>query len=115
MSIPSSGSSTSRSASTTSSLVGMAPRLLQPDFLAAVADEEVDAVDEPHPVAAGAHDERVRARAVGEVSDAAQQVAVRDAGGDDDHLARSELVAGEHARRVLDSGRAGLLDLAPRR
>ena len=33
----------------------------EPDFLAPLAGEEVDAVDEAHPVAARAHDERVRA------------------------------------------------------
>src|SRR6266480_4317571 len=119
MSIPSSGSSTARSASTTSSFVGtesslwnggaLAPErrvqrspaiedrgaesarvgnsvidrcglTQQPHFLAALAREEVNPVDEPHPVAAGAHHERVSPRRVGKEADAAEQVAVRDAG-----------------------------------
>src|SRR5438034_1969529 len=103
MSIPSSGSSTPRSASTTSSLLGMAPRLAETDFLAAVAGEEVDAVDEPHPVAAGAHDERVRPRRIGEKTDAAEQIAVRDAGGGDDHLLRCKVVDRQDLVDVLDS------------
>src|SRR3954454_2482149 len=111
MSIPSSGSSTWRSASTTSSLDGMAPRLAQPDFLAPVAREEVDPVDEPHPVAARAHDERVRPRRVAEETDAAQQVAVRHARRDDDHLLRREVVDREDAVRVEDAVGARLLDL----
>src|SRR4051812_50224076 len=113
MSIPSSGSSTWRSASTTSSLDGMAPRLAQPDFLAPVAREEVDAVDEPDPVAARAHDERVRPRGVAEEADAAQQVAVRDAGGDDDHLLRRQVVDREDAVDVVDPVRQRVLDLRP--
>jgi hypothetical protein len=44
----------------------------QPHFLAPLAREEVDAVDEAHPVAARAHEQRLRARAVGEETDAAQ-------------------------------------------
>ena len=46
-------------------------RLQEPHFLASFSREEVDAVDEADPVAAGAHDERVGARAVGEVADTA--------------------------------------------
>ena len=85
-------------------------------FLAPLAREEVDAVDEPHPVAARAHDERVRARRVGEEADAAQQVAVRDARRGDDHLLRREVVDREDAVEVVDAVRARLLDLgAPRR
>ena len=61
------------------------------------------AVDEAHPVAARAHDERVRARAVGEVADAAQQVAVRDAGRGDDHLPRREVVDREDRARCRRS------------
>src|ERR1051326_3636692 len=100
MSIPSSGSSTCLSASTTSSFVAM-PREYQPRkrcqapqkclapgtrsaqtyFFPALAGEEVDAVDEAHPVAARAHDERMRSRRVGEELHAAQQVAVRDTRG----------------------------------
>src|SRR5438094_54652 len=116
MSIPSSGSSTWRSASLTSSFVGtnssLPMRLVaeQPHFFAAFAREEVHAVDEPHPVAARAHDEGVGARAVGQEADAAQQVAVRDARRGDDDLARRELLGGEDTRRVLDSGGASLLD-----
>src|SRR3954463_4300043 len=115
MSIPSSGSSTWRSASTTSSLDGMAPRLAQPDFLAPVAREEVDPVDEAHPVAARAHDERVRPGGVAEEADAAQQVAVRHARRDDDHLLRREVVGREDALDVLDPVLARLLDLGPPR
>src|SRR5262249_45988625 len=44
----------------------------EPPFLAALAREEVDAVHEPDPVAARAHHQRVRARAVGEVPDATE-------------------------------------------
>src|SRR5437763_13571542 len=102
MSIPSSGSSTCRSASTTSSLDGMTPRLAQPDFLATVACEEVDAVHEPHPVAAGAHDERVRTGGVAEEADPAQQVAVRDAGRHDDHLLGCPLVDREDPVELVD-------------
>src|SRR3954471_2538895 len=111
MSIPSSGSSTWRSASTTSSCVGMPARLAQADFLAPLAGEEVGGVDEPDPVAAGAHDERVSERGVGEVADAAQELAVRDAGGDDDHLLGREVVDREDPVHVLDAVRAGVLDL----
>src|SRR5919109_2612239 len=96
MSIPSSGSSTWRRASTTSSGVAMGRMLAQePHFLATLSREEVDPVDETHPVAARAHDERVGARRVREEADAAKQVAVRDAGRDHDHLAMRELVGGE--------------------
>src|SRR6478672_9229937 len=94
MSIPSSGSSTERSASITSSRVtGPAYRSIpeQPDFLAPLAGEEMDAVHEPDPVAARAHHERVRPGAVGEEPDSAQQIAVRDARRDDDHLAGGQI------------------------
>src|SRR3954462_852295 len=111
MSIPSSGSSTWRSASTTSSLEGMAPRLAQPDFLPAVTREEVDPVHEPHPVAACAHDERVGARGVAEEADAAQEVAVGNPGRDDDPLLRGEVVDREDALDVLDPVLLRLLDL----
>src|SRR5919108_5728795 len=98
MSIPSSGSSTWRRASITSSRVAMRPMLAQQAyFLAPLSREEVDPVDEAHPVAAGAHDQRVRPRRVGEEADAAEQVAARNAGGDDDHLPVRELVGGEDA------------------
>src|SRR5437868_9122297 len=83
-------------------------------FLAAFAREEVDSVDEAHPVAARAHDERVRAGAVGEEANAAQEVAVRDAGRRDDDLARCEILGPEDALVVLDAGFAQLVDLAPR-
>src|SRR6476646_11662263 len=83
----------------------------QADFLAPLAGEEVDAVHEAHPVAARAHEEGMRAGAVGEEADAAQQVAVRDAGRRDDHLARSEVVGIEDALVVLDPGLAELPDL----
>src|SRR5215216_3216676 len=115
MSIPSSGSSTVRSASTTSSFDGMPPSLDQAHFLAALAGKEVDAVDEPHPVAARAHDERVRPGGVGEVADAAQELAVRDASRDDDHLLRREIVDREDAVDVLDPVRTRRLDLSAAR
>src|SRR5215208_4903722 len=79
MSIPSSGSSTCRRASTTSSRLAvslMRPRLpletRQPNLFPALALEEVDALDEADPVAADAHHERVRPGAVGAEADAAQ-------------------------------------------
>src|SRR5207253_8403115 len=87
----------------------------QTHFFATLAREEVDAVHEADPVAARAHDERVRARAVGEVADAAQQFAVGNPGGRDDRLARREVVDREDALRVVDSVLAELVDLAPRR
>src|SRR5256885_17007122 len=94
MSIPSSGSSTWRSASTTSSLEGMDSRLAQPDFLTSVTREEVDPIHEAHPVAARAHDEGVGARRVAEEADAAQEIAARDPGRDHDHLLRTADVGG---------------------
>src|SRR5438270_9979960 len=118
MSIPSSGSSTWRSASYTSSLVGI-PRVQlvaeEPHFLAPLPREEVDPVDETHPVAPGAHDERVRAGGICEKAHAAQEIAIRHAGRNDDHLARRELLRREDTRRIVDAGLARLLDLAPRR
>src|SRR5918996_5778968 len=114
MSMPSSGSSTTRSASKTSSRVGMPSRLPeQAHFLAPLPGEEVDPVDEPHPVVPRAHDDRVRARAVGQVANSAQEVTVRDAGRGDDHVARRELVGGEDLVDVVDPVLGGLLDLAP--
>src|SRR5690348_3321499 len=111
MSIPSSGSSTCRSASITSSFVtcmvaslatarglslGRWPlEPVQPDFVALLAAEEVDAVHEADPVAARAHHDGVRSRAVGVVAHAAEEVAVRDAGGRDDRLAGRELLRRE--------------------
>src|SRR5437660_7480287 len=83
----------------------------QPHFLATLTCEEVDSVDEPHPVATRAHHERVGARAVGEEPDAAQQIAVRDAGGGDDHLARCEVLGAEDALVVVDAGLAQLVDI----
>src|SRR5512133_3370267 len=112
MSIPSSGSSTARSASTTCSFVGIGLRLAeQAHFLAALAGEEVNAVDEANPVAAGAHDERVRACGIGEKADAAEQVPVGDAGRGNDHLAGREIVDREDLLQVLDPVLARLLDL----
>src|SRR3954453_1354189 len=103
MSIPSSGSSTLRSASITSSRVGIrwsrvSRRGLvarQAYFLAPFSREEVDAVHEAHPVAAGAHHERMRPRAVGLEADSAQQVAVRDARRDPHNLPGGEGGGGE--------------------
>src|SRR5579884_2165247 len=111
MSIPSSGSSTLRSASITSSCVGTGTSLAEPYVLAPLAGEEVDAVDEAHPVAAGAHHERVRPGAVGEEADAAQQVAVRDARRRDDHVAGREVLGAEDAAVVLDARLGQLVDL----
>src|SRR5919109_1403162 len=107
MSIPSSGSSTWRSASKTSSFVGISFECSdgpngdvrcqaddvsliaeEADFLAPLAGEEVYPVDEAHPIAARAHDERVRARRVGQEPHPAEQIAVRHTGRDHDHLAR---------------------------
>src|SRR5262245_12075464 len=86
------------------------------DLFATVTREEVDPVDEAHPVAAGAHDEGMRARAVRVERDAAQQVAVRDAGRGHDAVAGGELVGPEDPVDVLDPGLARRLDLAaPRR
>ena len=71
----------------------------------------MDPVDETHPVAAGAHDERVRPRAVGEEPDAAEELAVRDAGRDDDHLFGREVVDREDPLDVFDPVFTGVLDL----
>src|SRR5207302_551565 len=90
--------------------------LAEANFLAPLAGEEVDAVDEADPVAARAHDERVRARGVGEVADAAQQLAARDAGRGDDHLLRREVVDREDALDVVDPMLVRVVDLvSPRR
>src|SRR5689334_22422103 len=75
----------------------------QANFLAPLAGEEVDPVDEAHPVAARAHDERAGAGAVGEELHAAQEIAVRDACRGDDRLARGEVVEREDAVHVLDA------------
>src|SRR5438105_3488785 len=87
----------------------------QADFLAPLAGEEVDPVDEAHPVAARAHDERARPGAVGEELDAAQEVAVRDAGRGDDRLSGRQVVEREDAVHVLDPLLARPFDLAPGR
>src|SRR4051794_23896959 len=115
MSIPSSGSSTWRSASTTSSCVGMRASLAQTDFLAALAGEEVGRLDEADPVAARAHDERVCQRGVGEVADAAEQLAVRDARRGDDRLLWGEVVDREDAFDVVDAVGLRVLDLGAAR
>ena len=44
-----------------------------------------------------------------------EQIAVRDAGGGDDHLLRREIVDREHALHVLDAVLAGALDLGAAR
>src|SRR5215210_4984588 len=104
MSIPSSGSSTVCSASTISSRVAISPRLPEEaHFLLSVPREEVDALGEPDPVAAHAHHERVRTGAVREEADAAEEVAVRDAGRHHDHLAGREVLGSEDAVDVLDA------------
>src|SRR5689334_7240401 len=113
MSMPSSGSSTVRSASVTSSFVGMATRLQEANFFASFAGKEMGSVHEPHPVAARAHDERVRPRAVRAIAHAAQEIAVRDAGRGDDHLVRGQVVDREDPLDVLDPVFTGALDLAP--
>src|SRR5262249_29219303 len=110
MSIPSSGSSTWRSASLTSSFVGMPSSLEKPHFLAPLTREEVDPVDEADPVTARAHHERVCPRAVRMEADAAEEVAVRDPRRDHDHLTVRELLGREHSARLLDPGRVRLLD-----
>src|SRR5207253_4127390 len=116
MSIPSSGSSTARRASTTCSFVGIGFSLTEePYFLAAVPGEEVDAVHEANPVAARAHHERVRASRISEEANSAKQVAVRDAGRGDNHLAGREVVEREDLLEVADSVFARLFDLGSRR
>src|SRR5664280_1144725 len=85
----------------------------QTNLFAPLAGEEVDAVDETHPVAACAHDERVSTRAVGEKTDAAQEGAAGDAGRGEDDLARHQVGGAENALDVVDTSRLGLLDLAP--
>src|ERR671910_2375428 len=118
MSIPSSGSSTWRSASTTSSLIAMGLRVPleagEPNLLPALTLEEVDAFGESHPVAARAHDERVRPGTVRPEADAPEKIAVRDPGGADDRLLRAEVFGREHALDVLDPLLARLVDLAAR-
>src|SRR5207244_2713245 len=113
------GASTAHSSAASAEGLSRFPRLLldrgEADLLAALAAEEVDPVDEPHPVTARAHDERPRAAAVGVELDAAEQVSRRHARRDDDHLARSEIVDREDAVYVLDAVCAHVLDLAPRR
>src|SRR5581483_899668 len=84
----------------------------QPDFLAALTCEEVVAVDELHPVAARAHDQRVRAGAVGEEPDAAEQVAGRDARRGEDHVAGGQVLEREDPVDVVDAELGGRLDLA---
>src|SRR5204863_7014750 len=84
----------------------------QAHFLAPLACEEVDPVREAHPVAARAHHEGVDASGVREEADAAQEVAVRDAGRGDDHLAGRELLGREDASRIVDAELEGLLDFA---
>src|SRR5581483_2755278 len=94
---------------------GFGPDLAeQADLLATLTREEVVPVDEAHPVATGAHDERVSAGAVGEEANAAEQVAVRHARRDDDHLPRSQLLDREDAADVFDPGLVRLVDVAPR-
>src|SRR5690242_6074076 len=50
--------------------------LAEPNLFSPLAGEEVDAVDAPHPVAARAHDDRVRPSRVCEEPHAAEEVAV---------------------------------------
>ena len=91
------------------------PGQREADFLAALAREEVRRLDEPHPVAARAHHERVRQGRVGEVAHAAHQLAVRDAGRGDDHLLRGEIVDREDPVEVVDPVRVRVVDLGPAR
>src|SRR5262245_23030203 len=83
----------------------------QAHFLTPFAREEVDPVHEAHPVAARAHDERVRTRAVGEEPHAAKQVARRDTGRDDDHFSPREVVESEDPRDVLEPVLTSSFDL----
>src|SRR2546430_2431198 len=87
----------------------------QPHFLPPLTGEEMDSVDEAHPVAPGAHQQRVRPRAVGEEANAAQEVAVRHTRRGHDHLTRCEVFRGVDPRVVLDPDLAQLVDLAARR
>src|SRR5207237_1776155 len=61
------------------------------------------------------HDERVRARGVGEETHAAQELAVRDARRSDDHLLGREVVDREDAIDVVDAVLARRLDLGAAR
>src|SRR4051794_38295180 len=78
------------------------PALLETDLETTLPHEVVRGIDEADTVAAGAHDDRVGARRIGHVAHAAQQVAVRDAGRDDDRVAAHELLVREHVLHVLD-------------
>ena len=73
------------------------------------------AFDEAHPVAARAHDERVREGAVGPVANASQKVSVGDARRRDDHLGRREVVDREDLLDVVDPLLLRTVDLAARR
>src|SRR5215210_9087644 len=80
------------------------------DFLAALALEEVDALREAHPVAAHAHHERVRPRAVGAEAHATQEIAVGDSRRADDRLAGRQVVGREDLVDVVDALVPRLLD-----
>src|SRR6478609_2971821 len=72
--------------------------------------EAVLAVDGADGSAARAHDEGVGARRLRAVAHAAEQLAVRDAGGDEEALARDQVVGGQDAVEVV-AGVEGLLAL----
>src|SRR5919201_3874415 len=90
-------------------------RSAEANLFAPLTGEEMDAVGESDPVAARAHDERVCPGGVGEEADAAQELAVRDAGRRDDHLLRREVVDREDAVDVHDAVLARGVDLGPPR
>src|SRR5262249_46816979 len=115
MSIPSSGSSTWRSASLTSSFVGMPSSLEKPHFLAPLTREEVDPVDEADPVTARAHHERVCPRAVRMDGAAAEEAAVRAPRRAHDPPTVREPLGREPPARLPDPGRVRLLDSPARR
>src|SRR6185437_14751797 len=83
--------------------------LLQPDAGHQGAVEHMDRVDEEEGAGLSAHDQRVGAGATGEVLDALQQVAARDAAGrEDDVLAAGEVVRAVDAIQVDTHGDGAL-------
>src|SRR5262249_40668853 len=86
-------------------------KAVKPNLLTPVSAEEVNPVHEADPVAAGAPDDGVRARAVGVVAHTPQQVTVRGPRRGDDCLPGRELLGREDVRAVVDSLLARLLDL----
>src|SRR6185295_4253451 len=74
----------------------------------------MDRIDEPHPGAPLAEDDRLCAGAAREVPDTAQQVAVRDPGADHHHVAADEVVDAEDPRDVPDADLLRAPDLGAR-